>query len=185
MIELFEDTAKTETRRSSKGNQLKWEAGDIWYKADSTGYEGLSEYVISHLLQKSSLHPEEFVLYEPEQIRYKRQTYNGVKSHNFLGRGQSIITLERLFKTTLNESLNTIIYKTEDHERRLRQIVSLVEQQTGIQNCTICLPQIIAAATGGMVLKLVGGSQAMMLGVAGILLVLGALTVRLIETKHK
>ena len=55
----------------------------------------------------------------------------------------------------------------------------------GLFNCTICLPQIIAAATGGMVLKLVGGSQAMMLGVAGILLVLGALAVRLIETKHK
>ena len=54
----------------------------------------------------------------------------------------------------------------------------------GLFNCTICLPQIIAAATGGMVLKLVGGSQAMMLGVAGILLVLGALAVRLIETKH-
>ena len=55
----------------------------------------------------------------------------------------------------------------------------------GLFNCTICLPQIIAAATGGLVLKLVGGSQATMLGVAGILLVLGALSVRLIDTKKQ
>ncbi|MBR3562400.1 MAG: SLC45 family MFS transporter [Bacteroidales bacterium] len=55
----------------------------------------------------------------------------------------------------------------------------------GLFNCTICLPQIVAAATGGLVLKLVGGSQATMLGLAGILLVLGALAVRLIDTKQK
>ena len=55
----------------------------------------------------------------------------------------------------------------------------------GLFNCTICLPQIVAAATGGLVLKIVGGSQATMLGLAGILLVLGALAVRLIDTKQK
>ena len=55
----------------------------------------------------------------------------------------------------------------------------------GLFNCTICLPQIVAAATGGLVLKLVGGSQATMLGLAGILLVLGALAVRLIDTKQR
>ena len=55
----------------------------------------------------------------------------------------------------------------------------------GLFNCTICLPQIVAAATGGLVLRIVGGSQATMLGLAGILLVLGALAVRLIDTKQK
>ena len=51
----FEQNIRTNDRQSSKGNQLKWENEGIWYKADYTGYEGLVEYMISHLLKKSSL----------------------------------------------------------------------------------------------------------------------------------
>ncbi len=53
----------------------------------------------------------------------------------------------------------------------------------GLFNCTICLPQIIAALIGGMLLKLVGGEQVMMLVVAGISLILGAVAVAGIQTK--
>ena len=53
----------------------------------------------------------------------------------------------------------------------------------GLFNGTICLTQIVAAATGGLVLSLVGGSQPAMLLVAGVFLVLGALCVRFIKTK--
>ena len=53
----------------------------------------------------------------------------------------------------------------------------------GLFNCTICLPQIVAAATGGLVIGLVGGSQAAMFLVAAGFLVLGALSVRFIKTK--
>jgi maltose/moltooligosaccharide transporter len=53
----------------------------------------------------------------------------------------------------------------------------------GLFNCTICLPQIVAAATGGLVLRLVGDSQPAMLLMAGIYLVLGAVCVRLISAK--
>ena len=53
----------------------------------------------------------------------------------------------------------------------------------GLFNCTICLPQIIAAATGGLVLRLVGDSQPAMLLMAGIYLVIGAVCVRFIATK--
>ena len=52
----------------------------------------------------------------------------------------------------------------------------------GLFNCTICLPQIVAAATGGLVLNLVG-SQAAMFIAAGVFLVAGAACVALIETK--
>ncbi len=55
----------------------------------------------------------------------------------------------------------------------------------GLFNCTICLPQIIAAALGGVVLKLVGGSQAMMLVAAGVLLICGAVAVVLIKVGKK
>ena len=62
MIELFEQNERKADRQSSKGNQLKWENNGIWYKADCTGYEGLAEYMISHLLKFSSLQKDEFVL---------------------------------------------------------------------------------------------------------------------------
>jgi len=53
----------------------------------------------------------------------------------------------------------------------------------GLFNCAICLPQIVAASTGGAVLRLVG-SQAAMFLVAGGLLVLGAISTSLVESKH-
>ena len=54
----------------------------------------------------------------------------------------------------------------------------------GLFNCTICLPQIVAAALGGLILKLVGGAQLSMFLVAGILLIFGAISVNLIKS-HK
>ena len=53
----------------------------------------------------------------------------------------------------------------------------------GLFNCTICLPQIVAAATGGLVISLVGGSQPAMLLAAGCFLVLGAVCVKFIDVK--
>ena len=84
MIELFEQNIRTNDRQSSKGNQLKWENEGIWYKADYTGYESLAEYMISHLLKKSTLAENEFVCYDLEKIKYGTVIYNGVKSKNFL-----------------------------------------------------------------------------------------------------
>ena len=54
----------------------------------------------------------------------------------------------------------------------------------GLFNCTICLPQIVAAATGGAVISLMGGSQGAMLLLAGVFLVLGACSVALVKTKQ-
>ena len=58
----------------------------------------MAEYMISHLLIKSTLKPEEFVRYDLEEIKYKRQVYQGVKSRTFLSEDWQIITLERLFQ---------------------------------------------------------------------------------------
>ena len=54
----------------------------------------------------------------------------------------------------------------------------------GLFNGTICLPQIVAAACGGMLLKMVGGSQASMFIIAGVLLVCGAAAVYLVKEKR-
>ena len=53
----------------------------------------------------------------------------------------------------------------------------------GLFNCAICLPQIIAAACGGTVFSLVGGTQSAMMFVAAALLVAGSLCVFVIEDK--
>ena len=55
----------------------------------------------------------------------------------------------------------------------------------GLFNCTICLPQIVAAALGGLVLKAIGGSQAGMLVIAGVLLLCGAVSVLAIKEKNQ
>ena len=55
----------------------------------------------------------------------------------------------------------------------------------GLFNGTICLPQIVAAACGGLILKLVGGAQVNMFIVAGIFLVLGAVSVYFVKTGKK
>ena len=55
----------------------------------------------------------------------------------------------------------------------------------GLFNCTICIPQIVAALCGGLLLKYICAHvQAGMLVVAGVLLVLGAASVFLIKEKQ-
>ena len=53
----------------------------------------------------------------------------------------------------------------------------------GLFNCTICIPQIIAAVTGGAILTLVGSHQYNMMIVAGVSLLIGALCVNIIKVK--
>ena len=56
----------------------------------------------------------------------------------------------------------------------------------GLFNCTICLPQIVAALIGGYILKYICvGSQVGMLAAAGVLLILGAISVVLIKEGKK
>ena len=56
----------------------------------------------------------------------------------------------------------------------------------GLFNCTICLPQIVAALIGGSILKYIcAGSQVGMLAAAGVLLILGAISVVLIKEGKK
>ena len=54
----------------------------------------------------------------------------------------------------------------------------------GLFNGTICIPQIVAAAVGGVVLHLVGSVQSNMMVVAGVALILGALSVGIIKDRR-
>ena len=55
----------------------------------------------------------------------------------------------------------------------------------GLFNGTICVPQIVAASLGGVLLWLVGSVQVNMLVLAGGLLILGALAVRFIKIENE
>ena len=55
----------------------------------------------------------------------------------------------------------------------------------GLFNCTICVPQIVAAALGGVTLKALNSVQGNMLILAGVFLVIGALCVFFISEKRK
>ena len=133
MIKLFERDQKEDGRKSSKGNQLKWFSGNRWYKADYTGYEGFSEYVVSELLRTSSLHEQEYVLYQTEEILYKEQHYSGCCSENMLPDGWQIITLERLFHNRYGESLYRAVFLIEGIKERMTFVVQQVERLTGLE----------------------------------------------------
>ena len=96
-IRLDNQLPVKKTDHTSKGDQLKWKIGNIWYKSDYMGYEGLSETLVSHLLQKSSLsHP--FVLYQPVRIAYRGTLRSGCSSPDFLKANQMLIPLEKLYR---------------------------------------------------------------------------------------
>lgn len=143
MIELFEQDERTFDRHSSKGNQLKWKHNDSWYKADYAGYEALSEYMISNLLEKSSLSAEQFVKYDIEKIKYKNNTFIGARSSNFLKDDWQIITLERLFKNHYNRSLYESVWKIRDIGERFCFLEDEICRLTGIDDFGIYLTTLL------------------------------------------
>jgi len=134
MIELYEKEIQSQNRQSSKGNQMKWLKDEVWYKADFTGYEGLTEYIVSALLKKSTLDNKSFQRYEIDKIKYKYTEYLGCSSKNFLPVGWQLITLERLFMNTYGESLNKSIYRISELEERIRFLVDQTRRITGLQD---------------------------------------------------
>lgn len=147
MIALFQNDIHGNNRQSSKGNQLKWRKEENWYKADFTGYEGFSEYMVSGLLQYSTLAPEEYVTYQIEEISYGGTLWKGCRSRNFLPEGWQLITLERLFQKQFGESLYKSMYRITEHKQRLRFLVEQIERITGLPDFGIYMSKLLAVDT--------------------------------------
>lgn len=92
---------------SSKGNQFKWFKDGIWYKADYLGYEGLAEVVASDILQYSNF--DRYCKYQPEKIKINDEVYSGCKSEDFLHKGETLLTLEKLGLLYKNSSLGMFL----------------------------------------------------------------------------
>lgn len=117
---------------SSKGNQQKWLVDGIWYKADHMGYEALCEVVVSRLLEKTNV--KNFVLYRPAKIEFNNRIINGCYSKNFKGKNESIVTLERLSKSYLGNSMAKELLKYDDAEEKIKHTVDFIEKVTGLEN---------------------------------------------------
>lgn len=143
MVELFEQDIEQDNRQSSKGNQLKWLKGNMWYKADYTGYEGMAEYMASSLLKYSNLNTKDYISYNTEEINYGNVKYSGCSSINFLKEGWQLITLERLFQSFYGKSLHKSIYMIDSVEERVRFLVEQIMRITGLKNFGVYISKLL------------------------------------------
>lgn len=134
-VQLITDKKIAET--SSKGNQEKWFDSDTnrWYKLDQFGYEGLSETVISVLLEKSNIETEtpfRFVRYRMERLCVHGRERTGCSSENFLKNGEKIITLAHLLKNEIGDSLTGYLEKLSSDRKRILWIAEKTVEITGL-----------------------------------------------------
>lgn len=133
MIELNEEYLFQTDRASSKGNQLKWRINDTWYKADSNGYEGLSEYIVSKLLKYSSINSNEYIDYSLGQVKYKSSIINTCISSNFLNEGESIFTILRLLET-YDSNFFDVYNSLVSIKEKAKYLVDTVISLTGLKD---------------------------------------------------
>lgn len=119
------------TGHSFKGNQLKWRQGDIWYKADYMGYEGLAEVIVSDMLDWSDA--PEHVRYEPVMIQYGGRMMRGCQSRNFLKDGEELVTADRLFRLYTGKNLTQELARFQEVEERILYLVENMAELTGLQ----------------------------------------------------
>lgn len=117
---------------SSKGNQLKWNKENEWFKADYMGYEGLSEIMVSKLLELSNI--TGYVKYNFVEIEYKGVKYPGCKSNDFLNDKEELITLQKLFRQYTGKNLVKEIIKFSNIRDRIIFVVENVKKFTDINN---------------------------------------------------
>lgn len=128
-------TNEKAAQTSSKGNQEKWKDGGRWYKLDQFGYEGLAETVISRLLERSRMEtdtPFRFVRYRMERMTVHGRERTGCSSADFLGKGESIITLAHLFKREgfrIGENLTRL----SSDRKRIAWLAEKTAELTGLE----------------------------------------------------
>lgn len=118
------------------GCQEKWFESERWFKVDRCGYEGLAETLISRLLEFSNIEESgefSFVRYRMERFEMQNCKRVGCSSQNFLKAGQSLITLDKLFKEKLNMSQLDVIDKYNDKESNIRYLAETVAELTGLE----------------------------------------------------
>ncbi|MGN0689560.1 MAG: hypothetical protein ACI4KH_03965 [Oscillospiraceae bacterium] len=137
MMELHFVTDEKIAETSSKGNQEKWYDADTdrWYKLDQFGYEALSECAVSAMLEYSNIEtdtPFTFVRYDMENITVHRRRRTGCSSRNFLGEGQSIITLSHLLNRVLDAPIKEKLGSLTSDKKRIQYLAEKTAEYTGL-----------------------------------------------------
>ena len=144
-IKLITDKKIAET--SSKGNQEKWLENDKWYKLDQFGYEALAEVMTSKLLEHSNIESETpftFVRYEMKKVKVHGRERTACASKNFLKNGQSILTVNALFRQLSNQPLTKQLAKLPSDKKRMEYLAHSVTEMTGLADFGTYLATLFA-----------------------------------------
>ena len=144
-IKLTTDKKIAET--SSKGNQEKWLENGTWYKLDQFGYEALTEVMTSKLLEHSNIESETpftFVRYEMKKVKVHGRERTACASKNFLKNGQSILTVNALFRQLSNQPLTKQLGKLSSDKKRMEYLVRSVTEMTGLTDFGTYLATLFA-----------------------------------------
>lgn len=121
---------------SSKGTQPKYYDQGFWYKVNRVGYEGLSERLISIVLRYSNI--QNFVEYEQCMINGRA----GCRSKNFLQKGESFISFQRLYELYTGENLQEKMIMFSRVEDRIDFVKDFIITHTGF-DCSKYLSEIL------------------------------------------
>lgn len=144
-IKLTTDKKIAET--SSKGNQEKWLENGKWYKLDQFGYEALAEVMTSKLLEHSNIESETpfaFVRYEMKKVKVHGRERTACVSKNFLKNGQSILTVNALFRQLSNQPLTKQLAKLPSDKNRMEYLAHSVTEMTGLADFGTYLATLFA-----------------------------------------
>lgn len=110
---------------SSKGTQDKYYDNGYWYKINSKGYEGLSEYLVSKFLSCTNI--DNYVTYEKCTINGK----SGCRSYNFLNPNENFISFQRLFEIYHGGNLSEVIIPLDNPKDRIDYTINFIKDITG------------------------------------------------------
>ena len=112
---------------TSDGTQEKFFMDNKWYKVDRYGGEGIAEELASILLENSNL-PEN------SYVKYKRVLINnseGCVSDNFLKKGESYITLYRLYSNIYGKDMAAVTSRM-DYDDAIDYVLEFCFKNTGL-----------------------------------------------------
>lgn len=124
------------TNSSSKGSQIKFYKDGYWYKLNESGREDLSEYIVSKLLECSSLPNSEYVKYELCDVEYKNKIYKACRSKSFLKEGETYISFEKFYKMMKGGNLTEDIIIRSDPKERIKYVVDFFKETINLDIST-------------------------------------------------
>lgn len=110
------------------GVQEKYCRNGYWYKIDKVQGEGLSEHLVSLLLQHSSLPKSAYTYYEWCKINGKY----GCRSKSFTTGNESYISFDTMYKRLYSGSLENYLYSLRDSSERYKALLVLARNYANL-----------------------------------------------------